>query len=349
MRNAIKYILLIMLMCFISGLCGCERKEADVSNEHPLVMDFEPLNEHKEGQKNVYLIVKAFNNNYWDNMLQYIKSAAEEKGCNVFYSGSMTEAEWQAQETLLHMAEDRGADAIIFAPDNSSDLAGTVSEIYNKGIPVVLIDTPITVDDYDVCYMTDNLLAGHNAAKELLYQLELSGANADEELQVGIQVGSASSQTINERLAGFSQYWSEHAPGKWTIIDDVKVNGGDLDVAERYSEELLDKYPKLKGVFGCNNGSTIGLAKVLINKGRKDIAIVGFDYSEDIANLINTPGYYGATMLQRQSDMGYYSVEAVMNLMNGIEMTDKFVDTGVVVANKETINTPEVVEVLSTN
>ena len=52
------------------------------------------------------------------------------------------------------------------------------------------------------------------------------------------------------------------------------------------AKELLE-YPNLKGVFGTNSGSTVGFARAVKEQERKDLALVGFDYSEEIAELID--------------------------------------------------------------
>ncbi len=337
-------LLFVLVMSCLSGSC------AKADNEEPkkaAIKDFEALNEVKDGRVNVYLIVKALGNNYWDTMTDYVKKSADTLDCNVYFSGSENENEWEDQVTLLDMAVEAGADVIIIAPDHSSNLAEPISRIHKMGIPVVLLDTTITVDDYDVCCMTDNLYAGQQAAMEMISELSEMGYTESDSLKVGIGVGSATSQTISERLAGFSQYWTGHAPDTWTIITDIKVNGGDADRAEECAYELMNEYPDMRGVFGCNNGSTVGFAKAISKNNRTDIAIVGFDYSDDIAGLISQPEYYAATMLQRQYDMAYYSVKAAINLVEGNPVGDKFVDTGVLVVNKKTIYTEDVKAILS--
>ena len=114
------------------------------------------------------------------------------------------------------------------------------------------------------------------------------------------------------------------------------------------AEELLE-YPDLRGVFGTNNTSTIGFAKVIKEQGRKDIAVVGFDYSDEIAELINDDEYMASTILQRQYYMSYTGVETAMKLINGEKAPVKFADTGVVAVNRDTIDQEEVQEALLHN
>ena len=339
-------VLMGVILCL--SLLGCAKSANEELSVKP-APDFVPLNEIIEGRKNIYLIVKIFEgSSYWQVIIDGARDGGDDYDCNVYYSGSYAETDWESQEKLLDAAAAAGADAILLAPDDSVSLSGKIDEIYNKGTPIVLIDTITNTDNYDVCYMTDNLMAGQNAAEEMLSLLRKNGISDSDSIQIGIQVGATSSLTIIERLAGFLQYWSKNAPTSWEVIPDIKCNEGDVDKAVECAEELLE-YPNLKGMFGTNNGSTVGLAKAIKEQERKDIALVGFDYSNEIAELIDDDEYIASTILQRQYNMGYTGVESALKLTNGQGMSVKFEDMGVIVVNKDTIDQAEVQEALLHN
>ncbi|MCH5250293.1 MAG: substrate-binding domain-containing protein [Lachnospiraceae bacterium] len=339
-------VLMSVILCL--ALSGCAKSTDGEQSTKP-APDFVPLNETVEGRKNIYVIVKIIeNSSYWQVIIDGAKDGGDDYDCNIYCSGSYVETDWESQEKLLDAAVAAGADAILLAPDDSVILSEKINEIYNKGIPIVLIDTIINTDSYDVCYMTDNLMAGQNAAEEMIHLLRKNGTSDSDSIQVGIQVGATSSLTIIERLAGFLQYWSKNAPASWEVIPDIKCNEGSVDKAVVCAEELLE-YPNLKGVFGTNNGSTVGFARVVKEQERKNIALVGFDYSEEMAELINNDDYIVSTILQKQYNMGYTGIESAMELVNGQKMSVKFVDTGVVVVNKDTIDKAEVQEALKHN
>ena len=339
-------VLMSVILCL--SLSGCAKSTGEEQSVRP-APDFAPLNEIVEGRRNVYLIVKVLeNSSYWQVIIDGARDGGDAFDCNVYYSGSYVETDWESQERLLDAAVSAGADAILFAPNDSVLLSDKIDEIYHKGTPIVLIDTITNTDNYDVCYMTDNLMAGQNAAEEMLSLLRKSGASDSDSIQVGIQVGATSSMTIIERLAGFFQYWSKNAPASWEVIPDIKCNEGSVDKAVTCAEELLE-YPNLKGVFGTNNGSTVGFAKVIREQERKDIALVGFDYSAEIAELIDNDEYIVSTILQKQYNMGYTGVESALELIDGQKMSVKFADMGVIVVNKDTIDQTEVQEALMHN
>ena len=337
--------LLCSLLCL--SLSGCSDGR-NGEQEAMLPPAFEPLNETVDGRENIYLIVKNLDSSYWKVMIDGAEDGGRDFGCNVFCSGTYVETDWEEQAQLIDDAADAGADAILLAPDDSVMLSEKINETYQKGIPIVLLDTIANTDSYDVCYMTDNLMAGQQAAEEMISQLRKSGASDSDSLQIGLQLGAASSQTISERLAGFFKYWSKNAPDSWEVIPDIKCNDGYLDKAVECAEEMLE-YPNLRGVFGTNNSSTRGFARVVKEHGRKDIVVVGFDYSDDIAALINDEEYRAATILQKQYDMSYIGIETALRLIKGEEAPAKFVDMGVIVVNSDTINQTEVQEALLHN
>lgn len=334
-----------VLVSMILALAGCSGSGREEQGASPAPA-FEALNETVDGRPDLYLIVKNLDSSYWKVMIDGARDGGAAFDCNVYCSGTYVETDWEEQRRLLDEAVAAGADAVLLAPDDSVMLSEKIEEVYGKGVPVVLLDTMANTDSYDVCYMTDNLMAGQQAAEEMISQLRKNGVSDSDAIQIGLQLGAAASQTISERLAGFFKYWSKNAPQSWKIIPDIKCNDGYLDKAVECAEEFLE-YPDLRGVFGTNNSSTRGFARVVREHARKDIVVVGFDYSEDIAALINDGGYAASTILQRQYYMSYTGVETARKLIDGESVPAKFVDMGVVVVNEETINQAEVQEVLS--
>ncbi len=326
-------VLVVCIACIlIASLCG---KESTQSEEMGNYFDFEPVGDITEGQQNIYMVLKVLKSQYWQSIVDGAGIAATERGYNLYVGASEQEGDWQAQKYLLEEAVSDGADAILLSPANSTKLADTVNGIHDK-IPVVLVDTILNdVDTFDACYMTDNIIAGELAGKEMLKMLKETDLGENEDAQIAIQIASVSSQTVIDRLAGFNQYWSANAPKKWKVIDEVKQNNGDKDVAKQNCIDLLNSYPNLKGVFGCNNSSTIGLVNGLKESGRTDVVLIGFDYADETAQLIASDDATAATIIQNQYDMGYQGLLKAVDILNSNEVDYKFVDTGTSVINHE--------------
>lgn len=299
-------------------------------------------------KKTIYVIVKVLGNQYWSVLQAGAEQAGKDLGCNVVVVGTALESDIEGQLTLLQNAVSAQADGIVIAPLDSVSLDAPITEAYNSGTPVVLVDTVINSDNYSAAFLTDNVVAGEEAAEALMAQMKKAGVSETEEAQVAIQVAASGSQTINDRVKGFNNYWSANAPANWTVLnDDIKVNEGDISKAVGFCQDFITTYPKLKGVFGPNNGSTVGFVTGITEANRTDIAMVGFDFSAEIETMINSGEFNTASVVQRQYFMGYDGVKAALDLANGKAVEEKMVDTGVIVVDKDNIKSEEVSAVIN--
>ena len=294
-------------------------------------------------EKTIYVIVKVLGNQYWSVLQAGAEQAGKDLGCKVVVVGTALESDIEGQLTLLQNAVSAQADGIVIAPLDSVSLDAPITDAYNSGIPVVLVDTVIKSDNYSAALLTNNVEAGKKAAEELISRLKESGLSETEEANIAIQVGSTGSQTINDRVKGFNEYWTANAPTSWTVLnDDIKVNDGDISKAVGFCQDFLTTYPNLKGVFGPNNGSTVGFVTGLTESKRTDIAMVGFDFSSEIETMIRSGEYNVSSVVQRQYFMGYDGVKNALELANGKTVTEKTIDTGVVLVDKDNVDTEEI-------
>lgn len=353
MRNSLKKkgigFILVLLLVTMTGCGKSEKIETENKNEMKITKAFVPLTDIKEDRLDIYVIVKSMESSYWEVVLRGAKQAGIDQECNIYAAGSTLETEWELQEAYMDLAVEKGADAIILGPDNSAMLSPAVERIHDKGIPVIIVDTIVNTEKYDVCYMTDNLMAGENAAKEMLRMLTEQGYREEDRVTVAIQLGARASQTINERLAGFCQYWTIHAPKGWKIIDEIICNDGDETLAKEISKDFLNKYPDVTGVYGTDNASSMGFSSAIMELDRQDVVLIGFDYSPEVTKIVEDGKYLVSIMLQKQYQMGYKGVESAILLNHGGNEKLKFIDTGVAVLNKNTMNSDEILEIIQGN
>ncbi|MDR1547540.1 MAG: ABC transporter substrate-binding protein [Hungatella sp.] len=304
--------------------------------------------EKAKGDKTIYVIVKVLGNQYWSVLQAGAEQAGKELGCNVVVVGTALESDIEGQLTLLQNAVSAQADGIVIAPLDSVSLDAPITEAYNSGIPVVLVDTVINSENYSAALLTNNVEAGKVAAEELIRRMKDQGVSETEDAQVAIQVGSTGSQTINDRVKGFNEYWNDNAPEKWQVLsNDIKVNDGDISKAVGFCQDFITTYPNLKAVFGPNNGSTVGFVTGLTETGRTDISMVGFDFSAEIETMIRSGEYDVSSVVQRQFYMGYDGVKTALELSDGNQVREKTVDTGVILVNTENVDDPEVQSIIN--
>jgi ribose transport system substrate-binding protein len=336
-----KKVMSIVLSAVMTlGLAACSNSTASNTTGAPA--------DQKSGQKTVYFLTKILGNQYWSVVEQGAKDAAAELGVKLVVTGLASEAEIEKQVQQLQDAVSAKSSAIVIGPVDSTAMANPVTDAFKSNIPVVIVDTMIKTENYSAALMTDNVEAGKTAAKEMIARFKKAGVAETDKAQVAIQIGSSGSQTIIDRLKGFNEYWNANAPKTWEVLNkDVKVNDGDITKAVGFTQDFLTTYPNLKGVFGANNGSTVGFVTGLKEAKRTDIVMVGFDFSKEIETMIRDGKFEVATVLQKQYMMGYEGVKTAVDLANGKKPSQKLIDTGVQVVDKTNIDTDAVKAVIN--
>lgn len=327
-RKKTAYFLALTAALFLGGCARPVDSGTEVQTEASAIVDYTCISK-PESEKKLYVILKNYHGTYWEKVIDGVQSAADQTDAAIYLGGIDNETDISGQIALMDQAVEDGADGILLAPASSGALIESCQQVQEQGIPLVLIDSSINSGDYDCCYMTDNMEAGKLAAEEMLTQLQAAGHSVSTPLEVGILLSSDTSQAMVNRVSGFLDYWANYAPSRWDIAEDIFRNGGDLQKAQEDAESLLQQHPAIKGLFGCNNTSTVGIVNALSAKGRTDVAMVGFDLSSETLDFIQNPDYHGASLMQRQDEMGYRGILSLDSLINDGTPEQKYIDTGV--------------------
>ena len=330
--------------CFIATLgaaflllggCSGEAQESSAQTEDvSAVVDYSCIS-HPESEKKIYVILKNYSGDYWEKVKDGVAQAAEEMDAAVYMGGIDNETDIDGQIELIDQAVEAGAAGILLAPANSNSLMESCEKVSDADIPLVLIDSSINSSDFDACYMTDSMDAGKMAAEAMLDMLKKTGNSTEEPLEVGILLSSDTSQAMVNRVSGFLEYWANYAPEDWEINEDIRINGGDVKRAQEDATKLLKENESIRGFFGCNNTSTVGIANALLKQERTDVVMVGFDLAEETRELLENPAYNGVTLLQKQDQMGYQGMLALDALMRGEASGQRYFDTGVVLIDAD--------------
>lgn len=340
-----KFMAVVMCFTMAFSLMACsnaktEQKPGDATT-----------NEGKAGSEEkptIYFLTKILGNQYWSVVEEGAKKAADELGVNLVVTGLASEAEIEKQVQQLQDAVSAKAAAIVIGPVDSTAMVNPINDAFKSGIPIICVDTMINSDNYSAALMTNNVEAGKAAAEELIARMKAKGVSETEVAEVAVQIGNSGSQTIIDRLQGFNEYWEANAPEAWDVLNgDIKVNDGDITKAVGFTQDFITAYPNLKAVFGPNNGSTVGFVTGLKEAGRKDIVMVGFDFSTEIEQMIREGEFEVSTILQKQYLMGYEGVKTALELSKGNAPAEKLIDTGVMIVNKTNIDNEDVQAVIN--
>ncbi len=97
-----------------------------------------------------------------------------------------------------------GIDLLIISPCDEKELVAKIKEVYDSGIPVIVMDRAVEGFDYTLYIGPDNEMIGQQAGT---YIAELLGQNGGNVVELS---GSQSSKQGSERLLGFRKVLSEN-------------------------------------------------------------------------------------------------------------------------------------------
>src|SRR5690606_804939 len=106
---------------------------------------------------------------------------------------------------------------------------------------------------------------------------------------------------------------------------------------------LFRSNPDLKGIFGSNEGSAIGVANGKTELG-SDVVVIGFDSGAAQKGMVESGTMAGA-ITQNPVGIGYQTVQAAVAALDG-EVLPPVIDTGFYYYDANNMNNPEIAAVL---
>jgi ribose transport system substrate-binding protein len=153
-------------------------------------------------------------------------------------------------------------------------------------------------------------------------------------------VAGAGSET--GRVGGFKKYIEKNS--RLQIVGTY-YSQSQMATALNQTTDVLASNPDLKGIFGANEPTAVGMGRAIVQSGKAGkIVAVGFDGNEDLKNFVKDGTLY-ATAVQGSYSMGALGVKTVISLIEG-KKVPPFVNTGVVMVTRENLDLPEAKNVL---
>jgi ribose transport system substrate-binding protein len=183
---------------------------------------------------------------------------------------------------------------------------------------------------------TDNIKAAGTAADKLG---ELIGGSG----KVGLIVHDQTSRTGIDRRDGFLQEMKAKYPNVQII--GPQYGGGDQLKSTDLAKTMIQANPDIKGFFGANEGSAIGVINAVKElKKEGSIQVVGYDSGKAQIDAINS-GLMAGAITQNPVGIGEQCVDAAVKAIAG-ETLPKNIDTGFYWYDKTNINDPQIQAVL---
>lgn len=285
----------------------------------------------------VAVIPKGTTHEFWKAVHAGAESAAQELGVEVIWKGPLKEDDRAAQIQVVEDFVVRGVDGIVLMPLDKVALAAPAAEAHGRGIPVVIADSDLDWPDRVSFVATDNLHGGELAGEALAEMLEGKG----KVILLRYLEGSASTAAREE---GFLKAMAKF--GGIEIISSNQYAGATTEGAYKASENLLNSFADVDGIFCPNESAAFGMLRALQDSGRTNTAkFIGFDASDKLVAALRE-GEIDALVLQDPVRMGSLAVRACVDQIRGTA-PDARIDTGVVVVKSSRIDEPTVQALLS--
>jgi len=237
---------------------------------------------------------------------------------------------------MFQTALDKKPAAICLAAVDSKAFIPLLEKAKAANIPVIGFDSGVDSDIPVTTASTDNIAAAAMAADKMA---ELIGGEGE----VAVIAHDQTSRTGIDRVKGFTDQMKAKYP-KITIVD-TQYGGGDQLKSTDLAKAIIQAHPNLKGFFGANEGSIIGVlngVKEMNMVGK--IIVIGYDSGQQQMDAIRSGAEAGA-ITQDPIGIGYKCVEAAVKAIKG-ESLPKNIDTGFKWYDKTNIDDPAIQAVL---
>jgi ribose transport system substrate-binding protein len=289
--------------------------------------------------KEIAVIVKTANSDFWQNVKKGATQATSElKGYTSSFQGAASDTDLAGEVALVENAVNRKVAAIVLAPSDPEALIPAIKKAWEAHIPVILIDSAAADSGkayYQSFLATDNNKAGELCAQALIDKIGTTG-------KIAIMSYTAGSGSEIGRVGGFRKYIEAHS--KLQIVGPFYSNS-QMGTALNQTTDVLAANPDLKGIFGANEPTAIGMGRALVQSGKAGkVVAIGFDGNADLQGFVKD-GTIAAIAVQSAYQMGALGVKTAVDVIDK-KPVPKFRDTGVVMVTKDNIDKPEAKNVL---
>jgi ribose transport system substrate-binding protein len=310
-KKSLPLILALLVIGMLVAACGGAPQPAAPAAEKPAA-------EAPAAKPYIAVISKGFQHQFWQAVNAGADKAAAEFNVDITFEGPESEAMVDKQVEMVQAALDKKPAALCLAALDSKALVPLLERAKSEGIPVVGFDSGVDSDIPVATAATNNVAAAALAADKMV---ELMGGPGE----VAIIAHDQTSRTGIDRVAGFTDQIKAKYP-EVTIVA-TQYGAGDQLKSTDLAKAIIQAHPNLKGFFGANEGSIIGVLNAVKEMGKEgQIVVIGYDSGKQQMDAIKAGTEAGA-ITQDPIGIGYKCVEAAVKTLNG-EKVDKVIDTG---------------------
>jgi rhamnose transport system permease protein len=255
----------------------------------------------------IAMMPKAKGDPYFVSCRAGAEEAAQELGVELIWDGP-TGLDAAKQNEVVENWITRKVDVIAVAVENRAGISTVLRKARERGIKVLTWDADAEPDarDFFVNQATPEGI-GNTLTDEASRLLGGRG-------EFAIITGALSAANQNEWIAFIKKRMAEKHPG--LTLATIRPSDDDRDKAFAETQTILRVHPNVKLVMAISAPAVPGAAEAVRQAARKDVNVIGLSLPN-----INKPyvhgGYVQTVVLWNTRDLGYLTIHAGMQLLQG--------------------------------
>jgi ABC-type sugar transport system substrate-binding protein len=258
----------------------------------------------------ICLLPKIKGISYFSSCYKGAMEAAEELGnIELIYDGP-TDGDPKKQAEMIEQWIFAGVDVICIAPNAPDVVANAMRDAQEKGIQVITWDADGVSDarSFFVNQATPKSI-GEGLVNTMVN--DLGGPNAEGDVVI----------VSSDETAANQNSWIDvmrPALGKTKLkLQTIKFPGENAANAMADAQDVIKKYPNLKGIFGISSVSFPGAAEAVESSGKSgQIMVTGLSTPNDMKRFVES-GTVKSVVLWNTIDLGYLTIQAANAIANG--------------------------------
>lgn len=259
----------------------------------------------------IYWIGKMYEGDGWITMNEAALLAGEELGVEVItQTPEGGETDVAGEIALVENALNAGAAGIVLGVSDADAMIDICKRVKEADIPLVLVDSGLNSDDYDIFVAFDNYQCGVLLAEKIAEDLGGEG-------QVGIISAAVGSSTIADREQGFLDTIEQYEDIE--VVGEILYCDNDSARAMNQTYDMVTAYPDIDAFFTTNSIAMEGIAAAL-SELDSGIKVYGSDSSDAIVEYLEA-GIVGGFTVASSVKMGYLSTVICAKLIKGEDVS----------------------------
>ncbi|MBT7162795.1 MAG: substrate-binding domain-containing protein [Victivallales bacterium] len=248
----------------------------------------------------IALLPKTKTDPYFVSCKEGADAAAKELGVEFLWDGP-TKGDPEKQNEIVEAWITKGVDVICASVLNRDAIDGVLKKARSKGIKVLTWDADANEDARDLFInQATSEGIGNTLADELAALCSESGP------YVIISAGTTDANQ-NEWIVFIKARMADKYP-KMDLLE-IRYSEGERDKAMTETRNMLNKYPKLKGIMAIAAPAVPGAAEGLKQAGRSDIKLTGLSVPSLCKDYVHAD-FIDSIILWNTVDLGYLTVHA---------------------------------------